>query len=223
MAPSNVVPMISRVHSYADSFKNFLAGLGIMGRDKSVSQHWALNVLNVDQLEFAFRGDWIARKIIQIPAFDMTSKWRQWQGSAEQIEALEEAERKFGIQRKVRMAIESRRRGHHLGRRPGQVQRAARCRAYTAGRSEVRPRREPMDARGRSPGARHHQRVVRRADRRRGRTFTSATSLTNSKRSVSRSLRPSRSVDGRTSASQYLFQRHLFLSPCTGLRARASP
>jgi hypothetical protein len=52
-----------------------------------------------------YRSDWLARKIVDTPAFDSTRAWRQWEAEADQIEALEEAERSFGLQRKLLEAL----------------------------------------------------------------------------------------------------------------------
>jgi hypothetical protein len=51
MAKTNVIP-------FYDNFKNFLAGFGVVGRDKAESQIWWLNPLDVQQIEAAYRGDW---------------------------------------------------------------------------------------------------------------------------------------------------------------------
>jgi uncharacterized protein len=88
-----------------DSMRNFLAGFGVPGRDKAQSNFWYLCELNAEQLEAAYRGDWVARKIIEIPAFDCTRAWRQWQATKEQITALEETEKQFGLQRKLLGAL----------------------------------------------------------------------------------------------------------------------
>jgi hypothetical protein len=88
-----------------DSFRNFLAGFGVPGRDKSLGQQWWLCPLDNGQLEAAYRGDWAARKIIDIPAFDMTRAWRQWQADKEQVSALEDTERMFDIPGKMLLAL----------------------------------------------------------------------------------------------------------------------
>jgi len=88
-----------------DSFTNFLAGFGIFGRDKAVSQQAILNLLDRVELENLYRGEWIARKIVDVPAFDATRAWRNWQAEEDQIEKLEETEREFGLQRKLLSAL----------------------------------------------------------------------------------------------------------------------
>jgi hypothetical protein len=89
----------------SDSFRNFLAGFGVPGRDKATGQMWWLCPLDAGQLEAAYRGDWAARKIIEIPAFDMTRAWRQWQASKEQVTAIEDTERMFNIPGKMMDAL----------------------------------------------------------------------------------------------------------------------
>ena len=50
-----------------------------------------------------YRGDWLARKIVDAPADDMTREWRGVAGFSEpQIEALEKLEKQMDLQRKVR-------------------------------------------------------------------------------------------------------------------------
>ncbi len=88
-----------------DSFANFLIGFGGW-KDKLVHQHWSFTQLDITQLENAFRSDWIARKIVQLPAFDSCRAWRQWQADPDQIEKLEQAEKDFALQLKLLGAIE---------------------------------------------------------------------------------------------------------------------
>lgn len=97
---SNVVRM-----PLADSFRNFLAGFNVFGRDKAHHQEPYLQLLTPRDLANLYRGDWLARKIIDVPAFDACRAWRQWQADTDQIEKLEEEERKFGLQRKLMFAL----------------------------------------------------------------------------------------------------------------------
>lgn len=88
-----------------DSFSNLLTGFGGW-KDRVVHQHWSFTQLPPDELENAFRGDWIARKIVQLPAFDSCRAWRQWQANPDQIEKLEQAEKDFALQLKLLNAME---------------------------------------------------------------------------------------------------------------------
>jgi uncharacterized protein len=94
-----------------------------LGRDKLMSQHWAFNIIDANQLEAAYRGDWVARKIIEIPAFDSTRAWRTWQADKEDVKAIEKTERCLGLQNKMLNAMIKARLygGAALGRRPGYV------------------------------------------------------------------------------------------------------
>ena len=95
---------------FFDTLQNFLSGLGL-ARDKgsSYASMYSLIELQQPQLEMAFRGDWIARKIVTIPAFDSTREWRRWLASDKQIEQLEETEREWNIRGKIQeLLIKSR-------------------------------------------------------------------------------------------------------------------
>jgi uncharacterized protein len=88
-----------------DKLLNFTTGLGIPGADKGASAEYSLVLLRPDQLEAAYRSDWIVRKAIEIPAFDSTRMWRAWQAEQDQIEALEETEQRLNIKRKLERAL----------------------------------------------------------------------------------------------------------------------
>lgn len=91
-----------------DSFRSLLSGLGIPGRDKSIGLvPSSCNELTNNQrdLEALYRGNWLAKKIVDIPAFDSTREWRAWNAQPDEIEKLENAERAFGLQRKVLDAL----------------------------------------------------------------------------------------------------------------------
>ena len=88
-----------------DTFTNFLSGMGMPGRDKATATAYVTTIWSRDQLEAAFRTDWIARKAITIPAFDATREWRSWQAEQAQIEMLEETEERLQIQLKLQQAL----------------------------------------------------------------------------------------------------------------------
>ena len=87
-----------------DTLENVVSGLGT-SRDKSVYTKWSLPVIPVPELENAYRGDWIVRKIVDIPAKDATREWRDWQAEDDQIEKIELTEEKFDLPNVVRSAI----------------------------------------------------------------------------------------------------------------------
>lgn len=88
-----------------DTFQSFLAGFGVPGRDKSISMQPTLSVLSVDQLHALYRGDWLSRKIVDVPPSDATRAWRVWNADKKDVKKLENAERALGLQRKIELAM----------------------------------------------------------------------------------------------------------------------
>jgi phage-related protein (TIGR01555 family) len=88
-----------------DTLSSLLTGMGT-SIDKAMSLFWTVRLLDQANLDAAYRGDWIARKVVDIPANDATREWRAWQAEDGQIEALEEAERRLGVRAKVRRAMQ---------------------------------------------------------------------------------------------------------------------
>jgi len=103
--PSQDIRWYDGPRMWLDSMRNFLAGFGVAGRDKAMSQRFVLNLLDPEQLTAAYRCDWVARKVVDIPAFDSCRAWREWQADKKQIEQIEKAEKQFGLQRKLMGAI----------------------------------------------------------------------------------------------------------------------
>jgi len=108
MAESNVVHLPSTGWSYlggiGDTWKNLVSMLGTW-KDKTVSQEPIIELLDAARLDALYRANWVCRKVIDLPAFDTTRAWRQWSANEEQIEKLEECERKHGLQRKLMSAL----------------------------------------------------------------------------------------------------------------------
>lgn len=98
-------PSITRF--FADRLSNLITGLGSSMKDKTVHDTYQMVVMDDAQLEAAYRGDWIARKIVDIVPADMMREGWNWQAKESQIERLEETERKFCIHEKVEFALTS--------------------------------------------------------------------------------------------------------------------
>lgn len=88
----------------ADSLTNLVTGLGT-DRDKSTYTAHSFIAQDPSQLEAAYRGDWVARKVVNIPARDATREWRAWQADVDQIELLEAEEKRLGLQQKTTLAL----------------------------------------------------------------------------------------------------------------------
>lgn len=88
-----------------DTLENFITGMGT-DKDKSFFTRFNFSEMSKQQLEDAYRSDWIARKIVDIPAYDATREWRTWSGDPAQVEAISALEEELGIKRKVMAAMQ---------------------------------------------------------------------------------------------------------------------
>lgn len=81
---------------FKDGLTNLVANLGT-SRDKAAANYYTVPLMSEEQLLAAYRTSWLARKIVDIPAFDAIRKWRDWQASAEQITAIQAEEERLNI------------------------------------------------------------------------------------------------------------------------------
>lgn len=88
-----------------DSIVSFVSALGVAGDKGAYSATYAIPVVTQAEIDAAYRTSWLARKVIDIPPFDMTREWRNWQADDKQIETIEEAESTFQIVEKTRKAL----------------------------------------------------------------------------------------------------------------------
>lgn len=95
--------MTEQANVVNDGMANVAAGLG------AVNPKTAGNIYLIHSdpayLEQAYRGSTWFGKIVDIPATDSVRAWRQWQGSAKQIELMEKEEKRLGVKVKVRDAL----------------------------------------------------------------------------------------------------------------------
>ena len=79
-----------------DSMVNLITGLG--GRnDKNTYNRHSFRELDQLELENAYRGDWIARKVVELPAKDSVRQGRDWQTSKDTIEKIEGEEKRLNF------------------------------------------------------------------------------------------------------------------------------
>lgn len=88
------------LRAIGDGLRNLVANIGTP-RDKAAGSFYATPLLMTADALNAYRGAWLPRKIVDIPALDATRNWRQWQAEGEQITALESEETRLGVQLKV--------------------------------------------------------------------------------------------------------------------------
>lgn len=87
-----------------DTMQNLVSMLGTE-RDKSYHNEYTLAILDRNQLDSAYRGDWVAKKIVNVPAKDATRAGRNWQATTKQIELIEAEEKRVNFQGKLKHAL----------------------------------------------------------------------------------------------------------------------
>lgn len=87
-----------------DGLRNLVANLGT-SRDKAAGSTYYLPQMTPEDLSNAYRGAWLPRKIVDIPALDATRRWRSWQAEKDQITAIEKEERRLQIREKTLRAM----------------------------------------------------------------------------------------------------------------------
>lgn len=88
----------------ADRLVNLVSAMGT-AKDKTAAATWYVQELTPQQAIAAYRSDWIARKVVDIPAFDMIRERRNWQAAPDQIEMLEAEEARLQVWPKLARAI----------------------------------------------------------------------------------------------------------------------
>jgi len=92
--------MANVIALFRDSLTNLVSRMGT-DRDKAASSFYGTPLLDDLQLLNAYRGAWLPRKIVDIPAFDSVRAWRNWQADGEQIEPIEAEEKRLNVRGKV--------------------------------------------------------------------------------------------------------------------------
>jgi phage-related protein (TIGR01555 family) len=83
-----------------DTLTNLVSMLGT-SRDKAASTHYGVPVLTEAEILNAYRGAWLPRKIVDIPALDSCREWRAWQADDSAIELIEGEEKRLNVRGKV--------------------------------------------------------------------------------------------------------------------------
>lgn len=89
-----------------DGLENVVAGLGTE-RDKRAYSVWAdPRILTRQELENMYRGSWLAKKIINVVADDMTREWLHCLFDGEELgTVIEQAQKRFALKRKINESL----------------------------------------------------------------------------------------------------------------------
>lgn len=88
----------------ADGLANVLTGRGTTV-DRGVHNFWTRRFSTPQQIEQAYLGSWLHRKIVDIPAQDITRAGRDWDAEDGEIEKIEAEEKRLGYWAKLRDAV----------------------------------------------------------------------------------------------------------------------
>jgi len=101
---SLVTGVTDAYHRIGDTLINLITGLGT-AKDPRTSSHFVFRELDRHILEKMYRSDWLARRIVDLPAQDATREWRQWSASRPQLEKIDLLEKHLQVQNKMRMGL----------------------------------------------------------------------------------------------------------------------
>lgn len=87
-----------------DGLKNAITGAGTRRDPRAASTYGVAIALTQQDIDAAYRGSGLMRKIIQIPALDMVREWRDWKLDADDVAKIEAEEKRLGLREKVRAA-----------------------------------------------------------------------------------------------------------------------
>lgn len=96
--------MASVLRLVTDGLRNAITGAGTRYDARGATSYIA-RALTQQEIEQAYRGSGLMRKIVAIPALDMVREWRDWSGlDAKQTAKLYDEEKRLGLRQKVRQA-----------------------------------------------------------------------------------------------------------------------
>lgn len=95
---------VSPLRRFADGLANVLTGRGTTA-DRATANFWVRRFTTPDQIEAAYLGSWLHRKIVDIPAQDMCRAGRDWDAEDDQIAAIEKEEKRLGYWAKLYEAL----------------------------------------------------------------------------------------------------------------------
>jgi phage-related protein (TIGR01555 family) len=91
--------------TFSDGLRSFTSGLGTP-RDKAATVEYVQPQRGNDtQLQAAYEGAWLPRRIVDQFAEDATRKWRAWQADPAQITLIERTEKRLDLRAKVERAL----------------------------------------------------------------------------------------------------------------------
>lgn len=97
-------PKRSRTVNVGDSLSNAITGAQGPS-DRKTGREWVERISNQFMVETAYRGSWLMRKIVNIPAQDAVRIWRSWQAEADEITLLEREEKRLRVKEIMKIGL----------------------------------------------------------------------------------------------------------------------
>lgn len=94
------MPKVVNFSAFKDTLRSFVGAMGGTA-DKAASTYYDPVNLAPPQLLAMYKSSWVAKKIVNIPAFDSFREWRSWQAEDDQIELIENEEKRLALQTKL--------------------------------------------------------------------------------------------------------------------------
>lgn len=88
-----------------DGLQSLVSALGDPARDKNASVFYGVPFLTDMQLMNAYRGSWLARKIVDIPAKDSVRAGVKWMAEDNQVELIEAEQNRLNVLQKMKRAL----------------------------------------------------------------------------------------------------------------------
>lgn len=87
-----------------DGLVSFTSKMGT-DRDKAATAQYVASSISPIELSNAYRTSWLARAVVDKKSDDATRKWREWNGTDDEVIAIEREERRLQIKAKVNKAL----------------------------------------------------------------------------------------------------------------------
>lgn len=92
------------VQHIRDRLTNVMSGMGTTV-DRRGASFYNFMPISMAEAEAAYRTSWLVRKIVDVPPFDMTREWRDWQTDGSNIEKLEAEEKRLKLKAKAQRGL----------------------------------------------------------------------------------------------------------------------
>ena len=89
---------------FTDNLLNLTTGLGTQ-KDRVTETHFVHSFLGQQELDAMYTSNWIAGKIIDAPADDMTREWRSWDAGPKHTKAIQLEEARLNVRGKVNRVL----------------------------------------------------------------------------------------------------------------------